>query len=235
MWVNEVFGPTLQGEGPWTGRRVQFLRLANCNLSCSWCDTPYSWDWGRYLKSNERREVTPDQLAAQLAGEMRRAACSRLVVSGGEPVLQAGDLARALGILRTSVGVGLQVQIESNGTHPPGPLLHHVDTWVLSPKLASAGEGNVKWIPRVLHEYRDGPAGAHLKVVCRGELDVAELRARLDELGGWPADRVWVMPEGTEPDAQLEAARELADQVLAHGWNLSVRVHTLLWGAARAR
>jgi len=34
--VNEIFGPTIQGEGPHTGRLVGFLRLAGCNLACTW-------------------------------------------------------------------------------------------------------------------------------------------------------------------------------------------------------
>lgn len=43
--VNEIFGPTIQGEGPSSGRRCGFHRLGGCNLSCRWSDTPYTWDW----------------------------------------------------------------------------------------------------------------------------------------------------------------------------------------------
>ena len=46
--VAEVFGPTFQGEGPSTGQRAGFVRLGRCNLDCSWCDTPYTWDWERF-------------------------------------------------------------------------------------------------------------------------------------------------------------------------------------------
>lgn len=35
--VREVFGPTVQGEGPSTGRRCSFIRLGGCNLTCHWC------------------------------------------------------------------------------------------------------------------------------------------------------------------------------------------------------
>lgn len=38
--VAEVFGPTVQGEGPSAGRRAGFIRLAGCNLHCSWCTVP---------------------------------------------------------------------------------------------------------------------------------------------------------------------------------------------------
>ena len=37
--VNEIFGPTIQGEGKSAGREVKFLRLSGCNLACTWCDT----------------------------------------------------------------------------------------------------------------------------------------------------------------------------------------------------
>ena len=45
MIVSEVFGPTVQGEGPSCGRIATFVRLGRCDLRCSWCDTPYTWDW----------------------------------------------------------------------------------------------------------------------------------------------------------------------------------------------
>lgn len=46
--LNSVFGPTYQGEGPHTGTRCHFIRLGQCQLSCTWCDTPDTWDHTRY-------------------------------------------------------------------------------------------------------------------------------------------------------------------------------------------
>jgi len=36
---------TLQGEGASTGIPAIFIRLSQCNLQCTWCDTPYTWNW----------------------------------------------------------------------------------------------------------------------------------------------------------------------------------------------
>ena len=39
---------SLQGEGFHTGQSAFFVRLAGCNVGCSWCDTKYSWDKEKY-------------------------------------------------------------------------------------------------------------------------------------------------------------------------------------------
>ena len=44
---------------------------------------------------------------------------------------------------------------------------------------------------------------------------------------------VWVMPEGTDAETLITRSRELIDPVLARGWNLSTRLHVLLWGDRR--
>lgn len=37
--VSEIFGPTLEGEGPWAGQPTYFLRIGGCDYACLWCDT----------------------------------------------------------------------------------------------------------------------------------------------------------------------------------------------------
>ena len=89
--VSEVFGPTLQGEGPSAGQRAGFVRLGRCSLSCSWCDTPYSWDWKRYDPAVELRELAVGEVAASI----RAMDVPMVVVTGGEPLLQQRVIRRA--------------------------------------------------------------------------------------------------------------------------------------------
>ncbi len=75
---------SLQGEGVTAGTPTVFLRLANCNLSCSWCDTKYTWDWQSYDPQREVMELSDDEAHERiLAFE-----CPHLVITGGEPLMQ---------------------------------------------------------------------------------------------------------------------------------------------------
>jgi 7-carboxy-7-deazaguanine synthase len=40
--ISEIFGPTIQGEGPLIGRPTVFVRTGGCDYRCSWCDTLYA-------------------------------------------------------------------------------------------------------------------------------------------------------------------------------------------------
>ena len=40
--ISEIFGPTVQGEGPLIGRPTVFVRTGGCDYRCTWCDTLYA-------------------------------------------------------------------------------------------------------------------------------------------------------------------------------------------------
>jgi len=40
--ISEIFGPTIQGEGPLIGRPTVFVRTAGCDYRCARCDTLYA-------------------------------------------------------------------------------------------------------------------------------------------------------------------------------------------------
>jgi len=141
--VNEVFGPTVQGEGPHAGRRATFLRMAGCNLACSWCDTAYSWDWSRYERDRETHPTSPVDVAEDIA----RRGADLLVITGGEPMLQQPGLARLLPILRSGWGSG-QVDVETNGTIVPNERLG-IDLYVVSaPCSSSSSRRRTTWTRR---------------------------------------------------------------------------------------
>lgn len=123
---------TIQGEGPFTGHRSVFVRLAGCNLQCPGCDTEYT---------EGRREISMFDLVTEVMGEALANRVSRerllVVITGGEPLRQPiGNFVAEL------LENGFKVQIESNGMFAPDPILQRYllstfrPTLVVSPKTA---------------------------------------------------------------------------------------------------
>ena len=222
--VSEVFGPTWQGEGPSIGRRAGFVRLGRCNLACTFCDTPYTWRWADHDPAVELRTSTVDDVLAQvLAMDV-----GLVVVTGGEPLLQQSHLPPLLGPLRER---GIDVEVETAGTLAPSDeVLSLVSRFNVSPKLANSGNAVEQRLrPDVLRALQASGRAA-FKFVAVDVTDLDEIQGIVDEHG---LTDVWVMPEGTDAETIVTRSRALADAVQARGWNLSTRLHVLLWGDRR--
>ncbi|MEA4918779.1 7-carboxy-7-deazaguanine synthase QueE [Proteiniphilum sp.] len=94
--VNEIFY-SLQGEGGRSGQASIFIRLAKCNLTCSFCDTDYE----RGIK------MTTDEVLRTIEPY----GCKWIIWTGGEPTLQLNDAVVALFKEK-----GYLQAIETNGT-----------------------------------------------------------------------------------------------------------------------
>ncbi len=231
--VSEVFGPTFQGEGPSLGQRAAFVRLGRCNLDCgngpeaTWaCDTPYTWDWDRFDRHIELRAVGTGDLIAQVAAM----GVERVVVTGGEPLLQQRRLVPFLLAAREQ---GWAVEVETNGTIAPRrEVIAAVERFNVSPKLTGSGVPPERALRAdALAALRDSGRAVFKFVVAQpAELD--EVTAVTDAHRLTP---VWIMPAGTTAEAVLACGRALADPVLNRGWHLTTRLQVLLWGDERGR
>lgn len=224
--VAEVFGPTFQGEGPSSGRRAAFVRLGRCNLDCSWCDTPFTWDWDRFDPATELRTMSvPDVL-----GQLDAMTPEIVVITGGEPLLQQR---RLVPLLEACAARGWPVEIETNGTIvPQRAVLDLVHQWNVSPKLANSGVPLDKRVRPDALAALVASGRAVFKFVAANETDLDEVA---EVVAAHTLRPVWIMPEGTDPTVVLERARALAQPVLDRGWNLTGRLHVLLWGDERGR
>lgn len=228
LYVSEVFGPTVQGEGPNTGRRAYFVRLGGCNLTCRGCDTPYTWDASRYRLRDEIRPWRASSVAAAVAG-------ARLVViTGGEPLIhqQRPGLPH---LVRHLVERGADVQFETNGTIVPREdmCLWPGVSFVVSPKLSlpmATDPSRRRLVPAALARFSEYArlGRADFKIVLSTPSDLVLVEALVDAYRV-PRDRVWIMPEGADADTSLRRGRELADAAIRRGFNVSPRLHLLLW------
>jgi 7-carboxy-7-deazaguanine synthase len=122
--VVEMFH-SVQGEGAWSGVNAFFIRLAGCDVGCSWCDTKESWSEHKH----------PQYSVVDLAIAAKKANPRIVVITGGEPLLH--DLTFITSSLHAE---GLQIQLETSGAHP---FSGDFDWVTCSPKLAMSVHSSV--------------------------------------------------------------------------------------------
>lgn len=143
--INEMFC-SLQGESTFAGLPCYFIRLAGCNLRCSYCDTAYAIAEGREVSIAEiLREV--DAAARPWRGAGLSGHLLPLVeVTGGEPLAQK----ETPELLRRLCDAGYTVLLETNGSLEPdevdGRVIKIVDV-----KAPSSGESS-KNLPGILEK-----------------------------------------------------------------------------------
>jgi len=242
--ISQIFGPTIQGEGVGAGRHCLFLRVYNCNLHCSWCDTAYTWadtpakaamtlSGKQYNRDDPRlgmKEMTLDDVLGELHSLWDYMSMpTTLVISGGEPMMQQTEL---LEVGRAFRNWKNDVHIETAGTiHPEFNFDYVVSQYNVSPKLAHSGN-------RVEMRYKShalralmATGKAWFKFVVTEETtddDFAEI-ASIAKQCQIPASRIQVMPVGTS-NHTVAVARKVVNRALEAGYGLSLRTHILLWG-----
>lgn len=226
----EVFA-SVQGEGVTCGMPSVFVRLAFCNLACSWCDSRFTWDWSRYDPRRDTAPLEAEEVARRVtesAGEGVR----NVVLTGGEPMLQQRELASLTELLKAR---GFRLEVETNGTVLPSPeMAERVDQWNVSPKLANSDNPEeARHVPEALRWFGRSER-AFWKFVVVAPEDLSEI-LELVRSYRVPAGRVVLMPEGMDAGTLAERSRWLAGICRRHGFRLGKRLHIELWGNERGR
>ena len=229
----EIFA-SVQGEGPSAGMPVAFIRLSRCNLACVWCDTAYTWHFDgderphRGDATFDRRTNQVKLSAEDAAAAVRAVGQDRLVITGGEPLLQGKALAPMLDLLPD-----MAVEVETNGTTKAHPALNErIDQYNVSPKLAHSGNSaELALIPERLAAYAKDER-ACFKFVVAAPTDIAEVLA-LQERHAIPPARIFLMAEGTDTASLRKRQEWLVPLCLKHGFRFSDRLHIHLFGDTR--
>lgn len=138
---------TLQGEGPYRGHPAYFIRLAKCNLACSFCDTYFdSGEWRSFISLLEEADLVIDAFFKQRncptpAWAKGLSKKMVLVITGGEPSLQRNVSA----FLEAAKPYFQYTQIESNGTSVL-PNLPESTLLVVSPKCLEKNSKVIRYL-----------------------------------------------------------------------------------------
>jgi 7-carboxy-7-deazaguanine synthase len=126
--VNEIFY-SIQGESTYAGRPCVFVRLAGCNLRCTWCDTAYAF--------NEGRKMSVDEVLQ----EVRDFGSGLVEVTGGEPLLQEDVYPLMERLLESGQTVLLETGGQIDVSRVPGAIIKVMDV-----KCPASGEADkVEW------------------------------------------------------------------------------------------
>lgn len=199
---------TIQGEGPFAGRPAVFLRLAGCNLQCKFCDTDYT---------SNRKVINVAELVDKLKNDFK---CRFLVITGGEPLRQAGAVSR---LLRNIIDAW-EVQIETNGTLSVENLYNKVSI-VVSPKA------------RIHHSVYSDQKTTYFKfLVSCDTFGSMEDPTDCNGIGILPAAKhgkyVYLQPLDERDDGKNEKNNALVIELAKmHNFNVSAQLHKI-WGIA---
>jgi len=235
--ISEIFGPTIQGEGPLIGRPTVFVRTAGCDYRCAWCDTLYA------VLPEYRDEwalMTPPQIITRV-NELARDTPVLISLSGGNPALQPLAPVIALGRRHRH-----RFALETQGSVSQ-VWFADLEWLILSPKPPSSGM-TTDWnaLAECLEAARGRPRCV-LKIVVFDDSDYGYARAAaarhptlpiylqvgnpapLTAASGATADQ-----PGAE--ALMHRWRWLADKVIADRWFAATvlpQLHVLAWGNKR--
>lgn len=238
----EIFH-SIQGEGKNIGQPSVFIRTSLCNLHCIWCDTDYTWNWEKtrfsHVKDQEPDykkykmnemiiKMTPEEIYTEVA----QSGCKNIVLTGGEPMMQLEELSTLMKFFNTKAN-DYFFEIETNGTLLPDDefetLIHQYN---VSPKLANSNNSKKLREKPEAYDYFSKNDKAVFKFVIATEKDLEEVLG-LCHTYQIPKEKVYLMPEGTNPNALKKKQQWLIEICKDHQFNYTDRLHVHIYGDKR--
>jgi len=208
---------SLAGETSWVGLPCTFIRLAGCNLNCSWCDTPYARQGGE--------AASVEELAAKAVETGTKLVC----VTGGEPLLQQ----ETPKLVKKLLKAGRRVLVETNGSLAIDTLPARAHR-IVDVKTPSSGEVKSFLMDNLSRlTTRD-----EIKFVVANMRDfnwaVRFVKKNdLAERCGLLVSPVWSI--GSKPSDDRRFRQTLAEGVLTSGitFRYNLQFHKVIWGARK--
>jgi 7-carboxy-7-deazaguanine synthase len=171
--IIEIF-QSISGEGISAGNIVTFIRVAGCNIRCSWCDTKYS-----FVESGNGVE---DLLPSEILDKVRSFGSSKIICTGGEPLVEGRPKRMLPAWLAAN---NLKIRIETSGAS----LLYSMDElqlfgitkkeidYCMDIKCPGSGMAN----QNILNNITNLTQGDELKFVVKDQNDIHYAFKIIDE------------------------------------------------------
>ncbi|MBI5414769.1 7-carboxy-7-deazaguanine synthase QueE [Candidatus Peregrinibacteria bacterium] len=233
MKISEIFY-SIQGEGVNAGKRAIFVRFFGCNLSCSWCDTKYSW----HPKYAEWKEMDLEEIVQKICSYN----CTHVIFTGGEPSLfqkEILEIVEGVNVLRKaknspndvetihelSLQKNYTYEIETNGTRDLSKIDKFLSVVNVSPKLRNSvvRAADLPPLRAISKKY-------FYKFVIAQKSDIHEI---LEMQKKYNLKKILLMPEGSTREAQFQRVPMIQLLCKKYGFEYSPRLHIFLWDNQR--
>lgn len=221
MKVVEIFD-SIDGEGLRVGKTVSFIRLAGCNLRCTYCDTLYA-----LFGEDEPCKYT--EMSVKEVFDAVNKNFGRITLTGGEPLIhtESAELCDML------ADAGCEINIETNGAADITEFMHRIKNkdkifFTIDYKLPSSGMED-KMLPVNFKSLRSCDV---VKFVVGSEQDTNVMKKIVGQLNSMysPSDRPHIYA-GTV-FGNYEPAR-LVDIILSDAdlkdVTFQLQIHKFIW------
>jgi len=201
--IAEIFY-SLQGESTSQGLPCTFVRLAGCNLRCSYCDTPYAQEGGK--------ELSVEEVLSKLSSYP-----TKLVeITGGEPLLQK----RVYELIQRLLDKKYEVLVETNGSVDIGNLPSPVKI-IMDLKCPSSGMSEkIDWANLGKLKEKD-----EIKFVLQDAKDYSWAKEIIEKYNLQGRELIF------SPVVEKLSLQKLAQWILKDGLlvRLQLQLHKLIW------
>lgn len=228
MKIVECF-KSIQGEGINQGVNSLFIRFSSCNLKCKNCDSKYA------LKGNIK-DISDIKLKKLIKKSIN------IVFTGGEPLIKKNyeNILKIFSWFPYVENLNKFYEIETNGTTIINSALlknlkiYRNTIFNISPKGNFLQEKDLETDPIFIQQCHQQGLNYIVKFLFHDEKDFEYVR-KLQKKYFIPDSIVYMQPVGVMGEEILDRMRKQFKIIIDNGWNISSRLHCLLFENERGK
>lgn len=207
MRVIEIF-KSIEGEGVRVGKVVSFVRLAGCNLRCTYCDTKYSYEGGK------------DMTIVAIVDQLQDLGCKDVTITGGEPLIHE----KIKALLEVLSYNKFNVNVETNGSVWVKDFHDYNKSGMFTIDYKSLSSGmSAEMKKQNLSQARPQDC---IKFVVASRQDLKQMRALLSSI---TCDNIYVSPVFGRIEPAEIAKFLIENDLHCYGCTMQVQLHKIIW------
>ena len=214
--VSEIFH-SIQGESSYAGLCCSFIRLAGCNLRCSYCDTKYALT----------RENSVKISISDIVRKIHSLKTDLVEITGGEPLEQKN----VFPLMDLLAADGFQVLLETNGSYSIKNIPAEVSV-IMDCKCPSSGESEKMNFENFLYLK----SGSEVKFVIADRADYKYAVGIIDKYKLADKD-IEILFSAVGGGGECRFAGKLADWIAADRLpvRFQLQIHKIIWNDAKGK